>query len=116
MDSLDREPTAAHIRANARMLGRYRVLEPLGRGGMGEIYLAEDPALGRRVAIKVVAFEQQGDPDRRSRLLYMPQAASALNHPSIVVIHDMGESNGSLFAGFTGRWATPGRRPSAAPK
>lgn len=78
-------------------LGRYRVLERLGRGGMGEVYLAEDPALGRKVAIKVLPTEYQSDPDRRSRLLQEARAASALNHPNIVIIFDIGESEGSLF-------------------
>src|SRR6185436_15770641 len=78
-------------------LGRYRLLEPLGEGGMGRVFLAEDPALGRRVAIKVLPSEVAADPDRRERLLYEARAASALNHPGIVTIHDVGEDGGILF-------------------
>jgi TolB-like protein len=78
-------------------LGRYRILEPLGEGGMGRVFLAEDPALGRRVAIKVLPSEVASDPDRRERLLYEARAASALNHPGIVTIHDVGEDGGVLY-------------------
>ena len=78
-------------------LGRYRLLEPLGEGGMGRVFLAEDPALGRRVAIKVLPPEVAGDPVRRERLLHEARAASALNHPNIVTVHDVGDENGVLF-------------------
>jgi serine/threonine protein kinase/tetratricopeptide (TPR) repeat protein len=78
-------------------LGRYRLLEPLGEGGMGRVFLAEDPALGRRVAIKVLPPEVAGDPARRERLLHEARAASALNHPNIVTVHDVGDENGVLF-------------------
>lgn len=78
-------------------LGRYRILEPLGRGGMGQVFLAEDPVLGRRVAIKVLPSEFAADPERRSRLLHEARAASALNHPNILTVHDLGEENGVLY-------------------
>jgi TolB-like protein/Tfp pilus assembly protein PilF/predicted Ser/Thr protein kinase len=77
--------------------GRYQVIESLGRGGMGEVHLAEDPALGRKVAIKVLPAEFRDDLDRRQRLLHEARAASALNHPNIVVIYDIGEADASLF-------------------
>jgi TolB-like protein/tetratricopeptide (TPR) repeat protein len=80
-----------------RHLGRYRVLEPLGRGGMGQVFLAEDPALGRRVAIKVLPSEFAADPERRARLLHEARAASALNHPNILTVHDLGEEEGILY-------------------
>jgi serine/threonine protein kinase/tetratricopeptide (TPR) repeat protein len=78
-------------------LGRYRILEPLGEGGMGRVYLAEDPSLGRKLAVKVLPPEFSRDPERRERLLHEARAASALNHPNILIIHDLGESDGSLF-------------------
>jgi eukaryotic-like serine/threonine-protein kinase len=78
-------------------LGRYRILAPLGQGGMGRVYLAEDPSLGRKLAVKVLPPEFSSDPERRGRLLHEARAASALNHPNILTIHDLGESDGSLF-------------------
>ncbi len=78
-------------------LGRYRILEPLGKGGMGEVFLAEDPALGRMVAIKVLPREFALDRERRGRLIHEARAASALNHPNIITVHDLGESNGTIY-------------------
>ena len=78
-------------------MGRYRILEAVGRGGMGEVFLAEDPMLARKVAIKVLPREFALDGERRSRLLHEARAASALNHPSIITVHDLGESDGMLF-------------------
>jgi TolB-like protein/predicted Ser/Thr protein kinase len=78
-------------------LGRYRILGPLGEGGMGQVYLAEDPTLARKLAIKVLPPEFAADAERRSRLLHEARAASALNHPNIVTIHDVGEQDGALY-------------------
>ena len=75
------------------MLGRrvqqYQFTEKLGAGGMGEIYKATDTRLSRTVAIKVLPSARSGDPDRRRRFLQEAQAASGLNHPSIITIHDV---------------------------
>jgi serine/threonine protein kinase len=78
-------------------LGRYRILESIGRGGMGQVFLAEDPALGRRVAIKVLPAEYAADPEREARLRREAQAASALNHPNIVTIYDFGTARGGPY-------------------
>src|SRR5689334_2539492 len=78
-------------------LGRYRILEPLGEGGMGRVYLAEDPALARKVAIKVLPPAFAADRERRERLLHEARAASALNHPNIVTVYDVGEQDGNVF-------------------
>jgi eukaryotic-like serine/threonine-protein kinase len=78
-------------------MGRYRIVEPIGQGGMGRVFLAEDPVLGRRLAIKVLPPEFTHDQARRERLLHEARAASALNHPNIVVVHDLGESEGALY-------------------
>jgi len=71
-------------------LGPYEIVEQLGKGGMGEVWLAEDTRLGRRVAIKVLPAELAGDADRCIRFEQEAKAAAALNHPNIAAIHDVG--------------------------
>ena len=72
-----------------RQIQQYQLLEKLGAGGMGEIYKALDTRLNRTVAIKVLPSAKSGDPERRRRFLQEAQAASGLNHPSIITIHDV---------------------------
>src|SRR5262245_15433659 len=72
-----------------RRVAQYQFLEKLGAGGMGEIYKAQDTRLNRLVAIKVLPAEKSGDPERRQRFLREARAASVLNHPSIITIHDV---------------------------
>ncbi|MBL8291726.1 MAG: serine/threonine protein kinase [Bryobacterales bacterium] len=69
--------------------GQYEVVQELGSGGMGKVYQARDRKLNRFVAIKVLRADQRTDPDRRRRFFLEAQAASALNHPNIIVIHDI---------------------------
>ena len=71
-------------------LGPYKIIEQLGAGGMGEVYLGEDTRLGRKVAIKVLPEEYASDPERLARFEQEPRAAAALNHPHIAVVHDVG--------------------------
>ena len=78
-------------------LGPYEVLAPIGAGGMGEVYRARDSRLGREVAIKVLPAEFSRDPDRRSRFEQEARAASALNHPNIVSVYDIGTADQHLF-------------------
>ncbi len=70
-------------------IAQYQFLEKLGAGGMGEIYKAQDTRLNRFVAIKVLSTASSGDPERRRRFIQEAQAASALNHPNIITIHDI---------------------------
>ena len=99
-------------------LGRFRILESIGSGGMGRVYLAEDPLLGRKLAVKVLPPEVTHDRERRERLLHEARAASALTHPNIVVVHDLGESDGVLYMAMElidgvdlRRWARQKARP-----
>jgi eukaryotic-like serine/threonine-protein kinase len=78
-------------------LGPYEILAPLGAGGMGEVYRARDTRLGREVAIKVLPAQHTGDALRRQRFLREAQAISALNHPNIVTLFDVGESGGVSY-------------------
>ena len=77
--------------------GRYKIIEPLGVGGMGEVYLAEDATLGRRVALKLLPRRFTQDADRLRRFEQEARAVSALNHPNIITIHEVGQSDGTHF-------------------
>jgi serine/threonine protein kinase/Tol biopolymer transport system component len=78
-------------------LGPYEILSPLGAGGMGEVYRARDIRLDRMVAVKVLPAGKVADPDRKRRFMQEAKAASALNHPNIVTIHDIAEEHGTQF-------------------
>src|SRR6202035_2442378 len=71
-------------------LGPYEIVAPLGAGGMGEVYRAHDPRLGREVAIKVLPASFSADPDRLHRFEQEARAAAALNHPNILTVHEIG--------------------------
>jgi tetratricopeptide (TPR) repeat protein len=78
-------------------IGHYRVLSAVGRGGMGEVFLGEDTRLGRKVALKFVALEAADDAERGDRLFREARAASALNHPNIVTVYEIGETDTGRF-------------------
>ena len=78
-------------------LNHYKVIAQLGKGGMGEVYLAEDTRLRRKIALKVLPTEMAEDPDRLARFRREAIAIAALNHPNIVTIHSVEESNGVHF-------------------
>ncbi len=77
-----------------KQLGHHRVLERIGAGGMGEVYVAEDTKLGRKVALKVLPPEMARDRERRSRFEREAKLIAALNHPNIVTIHSVEEDEG----------------------
>ncbi len=80
-----------------RTLGRYRITEEIGHGGMGVVYRAVDTRLGREVALKVLGPGPREDPDLQRRLRQEAQAAAALAHPAICVIHEIDEADGATF-------------------
>ncbi|MFN0139109.1 MAG: protein kinase domain-containing protein, partial [Pyrinomonadaceae bacterium] len=80
-----------------REISHYRIERLIGEGGMGKVYLAEDIKLNRRVALKVLPDELVGDKDRLRRFEREAQAASALNHPNILTVHEFGDDDGVHF-------------------
>jgi eukaryotic-like serine/threonine-protein kinase len=79
------------------LLGPYKILNLLGSGGMGEVYLAHDTRLGRDVAVKVLPHVYSADPDRLRRFEQEARAAAALNHPNILAVHDIGTHEGAPY-------------------
>ncbi|HEY3123970.1 MAG TPA: serine/threonine-protein kinase, partial [Thermoanaerobaculia bacterium] len=85
------------ILASGSHVGPYEILSPLGAGGMGEVYRARDTRLQREVAVKVLPASFSADPDRLRRFEQEAKAASALNHPNILTIHDVGTQDGAPY-------------------
>jgi serine/threonine protein kinase len=99
--AVDVAPTGPSGSCETSLVGRtvshYQVLSLLGAGGMGEVYLARDPRLDRTVALKILPGDLAVDPDRMLRFTREAKAASALNHPNVATIYDVGESDGIHF-------------------
>src|SRR5512145_3168189 len=102
-------------------LGPYRVLEQIGAGAMGVVFRARDSRLDREVALKVLPAAALSDDGARRRLVHEARTASALNHPHICAIYDVGEADGQVYIAMElvhGRLlaADLGRDPSALPR
>src|SRR5512141_1898254 len=78
-------------------LGPYEVLAPIGAGGMGEVYRAKDPRLGREVAVKILPASFSNDADRLRRFEQEARAAGLLNHPNITAVYDIGSHEGAPY-------------------
>jgi serine/threonine-protein kinase len=87
---------AAHLDL-PQQFGRYRILEKLGAGGMGAVYLAEDVHLGRKVALKVPHFDASDGPTVIERFKREARIAARLNHPNLAQVHDVGEVGGIVY-------------------
>jgi eukaryotic-like serine/threonine-protein kinase len=80
-----------------RRISHYRILSKLGEGGMGQVFLAEDLNLGRQVAVKVLSHELTDNPEHLRRFEREARAASALNHPNLLTVYEIGEADGANF-------------------
>src|SRR5438876_11895398 len=79
------------------ILSHYRIVSKIGAGGMGEVYLAQDIQLDRKVAVKILPADLAANRDRMQRFVREAKSAAALNHPNIAHIYEIGESNGVNF-------------------
>src|SRR5438067_11114662 len=87
---------SAHLSAGTK-LGRYEIRAKIGEGGMGEVYLAQDTKLDRKVALKILPSEVASNHDRMERFIREAKSAAALSHPNIAQIFGIGEHDGIHF-------------------
>ena len=101
-----------------RSIAQYEITSKIGEGGMGEVYAARDTRLNRQVAIKILPQAKLSDPDRRRRFLQEAQAASGLNHPNIITVHDLLADSGGdclVMEYLTGQTLTQAIPPEGLP-
>ncbi len=94
--TLGRRRLSTLVSVGAR-LDRYEIRSQIGAGGMGEVYLAQDTKLDRKVALKILPADLAANQDRMRRFVQEAKAAAALNHPNIAHIYEIGESDGTNF-------------------
>jgi serine/threonine protein kinase len=92
----DKMPTH-DLLTKGTMVAHYRVIEKIGAGGMGEVYLSEDTKLKRRVALKFLSVGQTHDESVVQQFMHEAQAAARLQHPNIITVHEVNESRGAPF-------------------
>lgn len=80
-----------------KMISHYNILGKLGEGGVGEVYLAEDTGLNRKVALKFLPTHYTADAELKSRLGCEAKAAAALNHPNMITVYEIGEHEGCAY-------------------
>ncbi len=83
--------------AEGSIINQYKIISSIGKGGMGEVFLAQDTKLDRQVAVKFLNEEFSQDTDKLNRFIQEAKAASALNHPNILTIYEIGESEGKNY-------------------
>jgi serine/threonine protein kinase len=93
----DDKTQAVTVLAKGTIVGHYRISEKIGAGGMGEVYLAEDTELNRKVALKFLSPHLCQNADCRARFKREAQAAAKLDHPNIVTVYEVGEHQGRPF-------------------
>ena len=84
-----------------KTISHYQIGEKLGEGGMGVVYKARDTSLDRYVALKLLPADKLASPERKQRFIQEAKAASALNHPHIITVHEISEEEGRAFTGFS---------------
>jgi serine/threonine protein kinase len=94
---LEDETRTHTVLAPNTQVKQYRIVEKIGAGGMGEVYLADDPNLRRQIALKFLPAALAHDPEIRARFAREAQAAAWLDHPNIVTVHEVGEYRGRPF-------------------
>ena len=102
MEPNDDKTRLVNVLSKGTVVSHYRIVEKIGAGGMGEVYLAVDSKLDRKVALKFLPRQMSSQPDAQARFLQEARAASALNHPNICTIHDLQEADGQMFIVITG--------------